>query len=36
MSRETMLGSLVGIIYIAAVIITIDILLNGLYGVYLR
>lgn len=30
------LGAMVGIVYAAAVIITVDILLNGLYGVYLH
>lgn len=35
MSNETTLGTAVGIVYTAAVIIIVDILLNGLYGVYL-
>ena len=35
MSRETTLGTLVGIVYVAAVLIVVDILINGLYGVYL-
>lgn len=32
MTNETTLGTLVGIVYAAAVLIIVDILVNGLYG----
>lgn len=35
MINETTLGTLVGVVYVAAVLIVVDILINGLFGVYL-